>query len=289
MNTIETVIETITPAKAENLLKKNDVNRELRDATVSTYALAMQIGEWAPDANDPILISRDGTLLNGQHRLNAVIRAGIPVKMAIRYDVDPAIFAVLDQGAKRTMDDILALDIKGHEAIVAAARRMACLKHGALLSEALNGKMGANRNAASVPIKWVDIEITENRREYVRWVNAAQAVRNRIKIGGVSTYCFFPMMVAYLDRSESVDSFMEDLASEKPVNDMLYFFREHLRNRKMSGYKLTTKLTLAYLLYAYEAYREGRDLKVFKANHVQDNFKFYERMAIQKYKRKIGA
>jgi hypothetical protein len=70
---------TITPELAGQLLAMNTENRRLRPSHVAYLARAIERGEWQmpPDA---IMVSDSGRLLNGQHRLTAVVRSGKPIQ-----------------------------------------------------------------------------------------------------------------------------------------------------------------------------------------------------------------
>ena len=54
------------------MLKHNTQNRVLSQATVNRYAALMKDGEWAK-ISDMISFDSDGTLTNGQHRMEAVV------------------------------------------------------------------------------------------------------------------------------------------------------------------------------------------------------------------------
>lgn len=99
-------IKIITPEYAERLLEKNTSNRNLRRDHVNNLARDMSEGAWRLN-NDAICIANDGTLLNGQHRLNAIIKAGKPIKMLVAEGFSPDSYKVLDGGAKRSVADQL--------------------------------------------------------------------------------------------------------------------------------------------------------------------------------------
>ena len=99
-------IKIITPEFAERLLEKNTSNRNLRKDHVATLARDMTEGAWRLN-NDAICIANDGTLLNGQHRLSAVIKAGKPIKMLVAEGFSRDTYKVLDGGAKRSVADQL--------------------------------------------------------------------------------------------------------------------------------------------------------------------------------------
>jgi hypothetical protein len=71
-------LEMITPDMAADLLAVNVSNRNVRQRRVDQYARDMQVGRWQP-TGEPITISDTGKLLNGQHRLMAVVQAGVTV------------------------------------------------------------------------------------------------------------------------------------------------------------------------------------------------------------------
>jgi len=65
---------TIGPAEAEQILVGNTKNRNVSRTVVSRYANAMTRGEWML-SNDIICVDPEGVLLNGQHRLHALVES----------------------------------------------------------------------------------------------------------------------------------------------------------------------------------------------------------------------
>lgn len=113
----------MTPAVAATLLAVNTHNRTLRDAMVARYARDMASGRWQELADDTIKVSRAGNLLNGQHRLNAVLRAGVSVRMTITYNLPDEAQLVMDSGVGRTTGDALGLEDVPNRNLAAAASR----------------------------------------------------------------------------------------------------------------------------------------------------------------------
>lgn len=71
---VETEISEISPDLARDLLAKNPHNRNLRVRRVEQLAGAMTRGEWVFNG-DAIRIADSGMLLDGQHRLAAIVRS----------------------------------------------------------------------------------------------------------------------------------------------------------------------------------------------------------------------
>lgn len=117
----------VSPAWAEKMLnEKNNKNRNLRDALVDHYADQMNKGNWLANG-EAIKIAKDGTLLDGQHRLAAVVKHGKPVEMLIINDIDPSVMPTIDIGKPRTVADHLRIEgtVGGDATVIAAAVRLA--------------------------------------------------------------------------------------------------------------------------------------------------------------------
>lgn len=282
---IITTIERITPARAEELLANNTNNRHLRKSKVSTWALQMQAGFWRADSNDAILVAEDGELLNGQHRLHAVIEAGIPVNMAIRYGASKEIYPVLDQGLSRTTADFV--DVPNKNVVTGAARSMAAIKHGGRLATALYGKM-PTANAATVPNEWVFDEINENNEEYQQAVMCARRFRNAIGKCRMATVTFIIMFTKYLDPNSEITEFLGDACSKRPESDASVVLKETLLRRNAKNVSTSAKDLTAIILYAYEKYQAGSETTIIKAPAALKTFDLYDQLARIKYEKKVG-
>lgn len=101
-----TVVENITPSKAKELLETNVSNRSLRQTKVEQYAKDMKIGKWMHNG-ESIKISKTGKLLDGQHRLEACVLAGVAFKTDVSYGLDDGVFTTIDTGFIRQPSDAL--------------------------------------------------------------------------------------------------------------------------------------------------------------------------------------
>jgi hypothetical protein len=113
----------ITPQMAKNMLTRNKNNRNLSMRTVENYAKDMRAGHWQVNG-ESIKIGKDGSLLDGQHRLSAVIKSGIPVPLVLIEDIDNDSFFTIDTGKKRTAGQIAQLSGEKNGNRVAAIARM---------------------------------------------------------------------------------------------------------------------------------------------------------------------
>lgn len=123
MTAVTMTIETITPERAAQILQHNEKNRPLSRQHVQELAQAMRRGGWRLNY-EPVKIGASGRLLDGQHRLHAVIQAGASVDMVVVTGVDDAVFETLDTGKRRGAWDVLAIDGEHQTAALAAGLRL---------------------------------------------------------------------------------------------------------------------------------------------------------------------
>lgn len=101
-------IETITPALAADWLKSNaEYNRKERPRWVHELAASIKDGRWVING-ESIVFDEDGFLIDGQHRLSAVVESGIPIRSVVVRDVSRDSFKTIDSGHRRTGADRLS-------------------------------------------------------------------------------------------------------------------------------------------------------------------------------------
>lgn len=99
---------SITPQMAREWLKTNTSNRNLSEAVVDAYANDMRAGAWKL-THQGIGFDALGNLLDGQHRLHAIIKVNFPVVMAVTRGLAASARDVVDAQKPRTVADQLAL------------------------------------------------------------------------------------------------------------------------------------------------------------------------------------
>jgi hypothetical protein len=117
---VHVAIESIGPFHASAYLDLNTKNRRLNDAHVRRLTDIMLAGDWWMNG-ETIIFGADGTLLNGQHRLHAIIKSGVTVDCLVVRGIDEHAFRTLDGGRTRTTGEVLALDGERNANCVASA------------------------------------------------------------------------------------------------------------------------------------------------------------------------
>jgi hypothetical protein len=107
---MKTVTETMTPDKALKILEENlGANRDVRQSWVVELARRIANGEWQ-ETHQGIAFDVNGKLIDGQHRLWAIVEAAKPVKIRVTYNVSSVAMVAVDDGKIRSLLDVAKLD-----------------------------------------------------------------------------------------------------------------------------------------------------------------------------------
>lgn len=99
---------TITPEMSERFLSKNANNRKITEKNVVGIMRALSNNEWSLNG-ETIKFDFEGNVIDGQHRLMACLRSGIPFKSYVVRNLPPETFTTIDIGTKRTAIDVLSI------------------------------------------------------------------------------------------------------------------------------------------------------------------------------------
>jgi hypothetical protein len=115
---------------AEAVLTYNTGNRRINRRKLQVLADQMRSGAFE-NTGEPIIISSEGILNNGQHRLLAIVEADAIVDMDVRFGIPRRVFTKTDTGAPRSGGDVLTIEGVAHGGMVASAVRLLLLyRHG---------------------------------------------------------------------------------------------------------------------------------------------------------------
>jgi len=104
---LETML--ITPETANYFMTLNFPNRPISKRAVDEYARRMKLGKWVHNG-ESIKFDNLGRLIDGQHRLKAVIQSGVTIKTDVRFGIMPDAKNSMDQGLKRQADGAFKIE-----------------------------------------------------------------------------------------------------------------------------------------------------------------------------------
>jgi hypothetical protein len=105
--TITLQLMQITPEMATAILAKDAPNRPIKKHNVNRYAKDMSNGWWK-QTGESLVFDQDRQLVQGQHRLHAVIQSGMTIEFVVVCGVESVSQDVMDTGARRSLGDQLA-------------------------------------------------------------------------------------------------------------------------------------------------------------------------------------
>lgn len=196
----------ITSADAESLLGKNPKNRAINPNRVRTMANDILTGRWMLSPQ-PIVVDTAGNLIDGQHRLAAVVMSGTPTEFYVCVDAPPEVMRVIDHGATRQVSDVLKIEGYAYATLLAAiARKVVAHQNGSqsVIGTAKSaGASGANRT--EIASKQEVLEFAKE--NFVELTNAGERAemicgKSKVRLMSSSEIGFFLYVLHPKDASE---------------------------------------------------------------------------------------
>ena len=91
-------VDIINPAEAKAYLKNNAMHRKIKQKRVDLYINEMVDGRWKLNGK-ALIFDSNGRLLNGQHRLSAVVQSDVPLTTVVIRGVDPSVLETNSENA----------------------------------------------------------------------------------------------------------------------------------------------------------------------------------------------
>jgi hypothetical protein len=247
----------ITPDMAQDMLESNTSNRPIKRNHLSFLVREIEAGRWKKNG-DPIRIGNDGSLVDGQHRLLAVVQSGIPIATLLITDLDPDVFDTIDSGACRSHGDTLSVAGEKNGRNLAAALIVA--------DELLAGKTEFTRTKKT------------SNAEILGMMDKHSEIKQSMYWGKpIGKYAPFSISVAlhYLFHKANpakADAFFEaihtglGLEFDSPV----YLLRQRLIDNATAKGKMTRRYMVALFIKAWNAYSCSRKLKNLRFRETGD-------------------
>ncbi len=137
-----TITCQVTPQIAGWLLTLNTGNRPVLKANVERFRAILKADRWQ-NTGEPIIVSREGVLNDGQHRLLAIKAAGYTVELDVRFGVTREAFYATGFGKRRSTPDVLGVEGYSNTSCQASIAR--------LIRAYDAGQMGAIRQTTLEP------------------------------------------------------------------------------------------------------------------------------------------
>jgi hypothetical protein len=246
----------VTPSMAAKMLEKNGSNRRLSKSTLASYVQQMKEHKWRSGTFECLKIAPCGTLLDGQHRLLAIIQSDTCQQLHIAYNVDKSLFDVLDTGKVRSGADVFSI-AKIENPLVASAT-----VRGYLLLK--RGFLGLDRNSKTAQIT-NSMVLDEYQRRPTFWKETVSfCIKSQKRFENILPSATIGTTYAYLYDFSPTDSrdFINQLCTGNDIgNSSISVLRQFLLKNKISVSKISSTEKSKCIFKTWNAYRTGKNYK----------------------------
>jgi hypothetical protein len=243
----------VTPELASSWLSRNVHNRNIRAVTVESYANDKTAGDrmWS---GETIKFAVDGSLIDGQHRLHAIVRAEVTVPMLVVRGLDAEAQEDIDSGLPRKFHDVLRLRGEVNASILAAIlRRVWLWEHGYRRSYS---------KVRPTPAQLLrTLEATPQLREIAGRANFVAANSSL----PASTVGLLIWLFSALDY-EDCEAFFDRLVDGQNLSkgDPVYELRRTIQGAKDARGQRNQIYLLVITIKAWNAYRQGETVGLYR-------------------------
>lgn len=246
----------ITPAMAADWLKKVAPNRRLSENAINRYAKDMREGRW--DANgSTIVMGRSGKILDGQHRLNAIIKAEIPISMIVVSGVADESFRSIDTGRARSVSDVLrAMGIASNVVLAATARQWLVYERYGVFSETYHKEFSSQEVLTCA---------LEHQSRLLEAINATALCNQKLR-GSAGVWACLWVIFGSIDEQDR-DTFFAALTEganlrvDSPIFVLRRYMLEHRRTRER-GLSVLPAMLGALAIKAWNRYRAHEPIRM---------------------------
>lgn len=244
----------VTPELAQQWLALNRHNRALRERQADLYATDMSNGDWRW-TGETIKFATDGSLIDGQHRLRAVIIADVTVPFLVVRGLNAAVQEDVDRGLPRKFYDVLRLRGEVNAAVL-----------GALVRQVHAWDMGRRRDLNKAPATAAQLLRTLDSHPELRdFARESHHVAEASDLPA-SIISFAWWVTAQIDEEDAAFFFERFADGQNLINgDPIYELRKSLRllAENVRGTRSRTH-QLAIVFKAWNFYRRGESVGQLK-------------------------
>ena len=261
--TLTAEVEKITWQEAEKALGKNPMNRGLQHHLVRLYSKQMRDDLWEL-IPAPICFSKEGFLLQGQHRLSAQVDSQTDQEYLVCRGVDKSLFPLFDTGMSRNGEDMLI--IKGgfnHPAL-----------YNSLILQFLKYQNGSfwghgNRAIRPMPVEILNYAL-EHKEELALTVNWVKRIEKRSKYFSERMFCTAYHIIRSETKAEEAGVqhwFRTLITAEAAACDAAQIWlRDEFITNQQSSRKLKYQNQYAAIFYAWNGSLSGKFIPVDPAS-----------------------
>lgn len=249
---MKTKLKTITPEIAAEMLSRNKNNRKMNEKHILSLIKEIQEGRWKING-DNIRLNTCGNIIDGQHRLHAVVRSGITIQTWVMDGLSNDVFDTIDVGKRRSSGDTLSCRGETY------AHRLAALL--IMIDKYNTGRVEKNISYSNTEVECLLAKYPDARESLHGGLNKA------LLRPSVLDSCFYffrkkdPEMAKIF-----IDRILKGIGLQ--IGDPWHVLRERLIANSLSPTKLSKALSMALVIKAWNHARAGNRISRLQLNLV---------------------
>lgn len=263
--TVELVM--VTPDLAEEWLGLNRLNRNQRKQAIARYARDIERGDWLL-TGESIKFDWNGDLIDGQHRLEAVIAAQQGITLVVMRGLDPRVRDVLDVNIKRSGADALKFNgVDTYTTLIAAvARASTSWKKGIYKTSTSIDQSGSLAISNSEVVHWYERNPD---------INESVLLGKRVakRLNATPTAAVFAVFMTYKVDPDAAIEFWTSIVDLRTdgVGDPRLAMADAFARVDSQHLTKVIPMQLSLLFRAWNAWRTGKSVKRFEIFGTRDN------------------
>lgn len=257
----ELVIKTMTvdPDIAREWLDIAAPNRNVSRVNLEGLMQAMLEDRWHNDGT-PIRFNTHGQLIDGQHRLWAVINTAQSQEFVVMWGVENRAMATLDTGKSRSRGDVLSI----HDPTLVNVVQVAGA--ATIMLRWTNGSRNNNLRNDYVSNDALIQFYDQNRDDIIEAARHGGRMAHHIAAGSTQAYALCYWLFSMIDVADN--EFFWDRLHDGQALEMgnpIYALRELLRREALQANtrdKMRADVLVALMIKAWNAYRRGEEVKL---------------------------
>lgn len=256
---MRTETRTLTPEDAKHLLDVSEThNRTLTQAAINRYAKDMTDGNWKLSA-DGISIDTNGNILNGHHRLHALILSNTEQQFRVTYDANPETFDVYDTGKNRTGRDIFVLqglESRTARIMASAIPYIISWERNKVLMKSIDARQHGSANHAVR-------EFYDNNKSIYISAKFTQSLPRHAKLLRESVACFLHYEITKIDTLTNADKYLKLVTTGDGIcsDNVIYALRQMLTYHITGARRLHDTHIIKLAIHTYKLWKRDTRYK----------------------------
>jgi hypothetical protein len=274
----------ITPEIAREWLKRNKKNRNICITKVKNFSKMMALNQWNESSSENIAFDTDGNLINGQHRLMAIIDSNSTLELNVCYNCRKDSILFIDQGGRTIQNAFQINGVNKAGQVVAIIKGILVYKKTRKLESAFYTAKDEKGNRTKNSIKSKEFNITnidihnyyEDNKEFINNIieNYSEVSTYKSKNKPLTTtYClkFAAILEDIGVNKEDIYSFLKKLIQEEEGVESIKQIRHNYFSHKIDArFKLSSFTQIEYLIRAWNKFMTNDNTRIKLQNRIPE-------------------